>query len=162
MRLQTSYGAVLGALMLALLVVGSGIAATERTLAAPTITDFTPKYGTEGTKVVITGTGLTGAKVSFFDVLATAVVVNAAGTSITATVPAAPADVAPTPDPIVVATPGGTVTSSANFTYGSRPPAPTTSKAQPAAVKYYTLKANVKLRAGQTLHFKSGKGYYAA
>ena len=38
--------------MLALLVVGSGIAATERTFAAPTITDFTPKNGGEGTKVV--------------------------------------------------------------------------------------------------------------
>ena len=158
---KPSYGAVFGALMLALFVVGSGLGATRHVSAAPTITDFTPKFGAEGTKVVITGTGLTGAEVSFFEVSATAVVVNTQGTSITATVPALTNDVVPPPGPIVVGTPGGSATSSANFTYGSRP-APATSKAQPAVVKYYTYKSQVKLGAGQALHFKSGKGYYAA
>src|SRR5438034_5814962 len=106
MRLRTTYGVALAALMLALLVVGSGIAATQRTLVAPTITDFTPKTGAAGTKVVITGTGLTGAKVAFFGelgVAADAVVVNTAGTSITATVPAPPPEAPPpVPSPIIV------------------------------------------------------------
>jgi hypothetical protein len=120
MRLQTSYRAALGALMLALLVVGSGIAATQRTLVAPTITDFTPKTGQQGTHVVITGTGFAGAKVAFFaeGVAAAAVVVNTAGTSITATVPAPPEEgPQPIPSPIIVTTPGGTANSSASFAY---------------------------------------------
>ena|SRR5260221_8989555 len=158
MRLRTTYGVALAALVLALLVVGSGIAATQRTLVAPTITDFTPKTGAVGTQVVITGTGFTGAKVAFFGVAAAAVVVNAAGTSITATVPAPPEE-APLPDPgpIVITTPGGTVASSANFVYLTP-----VKKMQPVAGKYYTYKAQVKLGAGQTLHFTKGKGYYAA
>jgi hypothetical protein len=161
MRLQTVYRVVLGALMLALWVVGSGVAATHRTLVAPTISDFTPKTGAAGTQVVITGAGLTGAKVTFFGelgVAAAAVVVNAAGTSITATVPAPPEEgPTPVPSPIFVATPGGTVSSTANFVFVV--PA---KKVQPVAGKYYTYKAQVKLGAGQTVHFRTGKGYYAA
>jgi hypothetical protein len=162
MRLKTSYRVTLGALMLALLLVAGGTAATQRTAAAPTISDFTPKNGTVGTKVIITGTGLTGAQVQFFNQVATAAVVNPAGTSITATVPAMTADIVPTPAPITIATPGGTVTSSANFAYGSNPSVAAPSNPQQAAIRYYTRKTQVKLRAGQTLHFKSGKGYYAA
>jgi hypothetical protein len=155
---RTPYRVALGALIFALLVVGSGIAATKRTLAAPTITDFTPKTGGEGTKVVITGTGFTGAKVAFFGVAAAAVGVNTAGTSITATVPAPPEEAPPpVPSPIIVTTPGGTVESTANFVFLTP-----TKKVQPVAGKYYTYKAQVKLGAGQTLHFTKGKGYYAA
>jgi hypothetical protein len=44
--------------------------------------------------------------------------------------------------------------------------APTTKtqppKTAPTPVRYYTYKSQVKLGAGQTLHFKSGRGYYAA
>ena len=47
--------------------------------------------------------------------------------------------------------------SSANFVYLN--PVKTV---QPVAGKYYTYKAQVKLGAGQTLHFTKGKGYYAA
>src|SRR5262245_61030407 len=161
MRLQTtSYGAMLGALMLALLLVGAGNAATGRTVVAPpTITDFMPKNGGSGTKVVITGTGLTGAKVQFFDSLATAVAVNSTGTSMTVVVPSI-TTFNPAPAPIMVTTSGGTAVSGSNFAFGSNPAAP--SKTQPAAVKYYTYKTQVKLGTGQTLHFKSGKGYYAA
>ncbi len=162
MRLKTSYRATLGTLMLALLLVAGGTAATQRTAISPTISDFTPKSGTAGAKVVITGTGLSGAQVQFFNQPATAAVVNPAGTSITATVPAMTADVVPTPAPITIATPGGTVTSSANFVYGTNPSAAAPSKPQPAAIRYYTRKTQVKLGAGQTLHFRSGKGYYAA
>jgi hypothetical protein len=158
MRLQTIYPGVLAALMFAFVVVGSGNAATQRTLVAPTISDFTPKTGLEGTKVVITGSGLTGAKVELFGVLAPGVV-NPQGTAVTVTVPAPPADVVPAPAPITLSTPGGVVTSAANFAYG----ATTSSKtAQPTTAKYYTYKAQVKLTPGQTLHFKTGKGYYAA
>lgn len=38
----------------------------------------------------------------------------------------------------------------------------TQTKTKPATHKYYTYKKNVPLRAGQTLHFTRGKGYYAA
>ena len=158
MRLRTTHGVVLAALMLALSVVGSGIAATQRTLVTPTITDFTPKTGAAGVQVVITGAGFTGARVAFFGVAAAAVVVNTAGTSITATVPLPPEEAAlPDPGPIMVMTPGGTVHSTANFVYLN--PA---KKVQPVAGKYYTYKIQVKLGAGQTLHFTKGKGYYAA
>ena len=34
--------------------------------------------------------------------------------------------------------------------------------AAPKKITYYTYKKNVPLKAGQTLHFASGKGYYAA
>jgi len=34
--------------------------------------------------------------------------------------------------------------------------------AAPKKITYYTYKKNVPLKAGQTLHFTSGKGYYAA
>jgi hypothetical protein len=149
MRLQTIFRVVFGALILALLVVGSGIAGTQRTLVAPAITDFTPKTGAPGTKVVITGSGFKGARVAFSGVAAAAVVVNPAGTSITATVPMPKAPEGAPAGPITVTTPGGTA-STANFASVS------------VSVKYYTYKTKVKLAAGQTLHFKSGKGYYAA
>ena len=161
MQLQTAYRVGFGALMLALLVVGSGIAATQRTLVAPTITDFTPKTGGEGTKVTITGTGFAGAKVAFSGVAAAAVVVNGVVTSIIATVPAADVEDPPLPGPITVTTRGGTVSSTAAFTFG-KAPASKAPPAQPVVRKYYTYKTQVILGAGQTLHFTTGRGYYAA
>lgn len=77
----------------------------------PTITNFTPTSGQVGTSVVITGTRLTGATaLKFGGVSATTFTVNSA-TQITATVPAGAVT-----GPIAVTTPGGTATSTTNFT----------------------------------------------
>lgn len=77
----------------------------------PTITSFTPTSGTVGTSVVITGTQLTGATaVTFGGVSATTINVNSR-TQITTTVPGGALT-----GPIVVTTPGGTGTSTTNFT----------------------------------------------
>jgi hypothetical protein len=181
MRLQTTYRAAIAALILPLVVVCSAVAATQRTLVAPTITDFTPKTGAAGTKVVITGTGLTGASVTFRvgsqggPKGAAEVVVNTTGTSVTATVPTPDEEGVPPAGPITVTTADGTVSTSVNFTYSPSASTTTTTTAtttttpaaaapaHPAAVvKYYTYKAKVKLGAGKTLHFRTGKGYYAA
>jgi len=117
MRLQITYRAALGVLAFAVLLVGTATAATARTAVAPGIKDFNPKSGTTGTKVRIAGTGLRGARVEFFGVAA-AVVVNAKGTSITATVPTPLGETGG--GPITVTTPGGSATSTATFTY--KPP----------------------------------------
>jgi hypothetical protein len=135
MCLQSTYRVVFGALMLALLIVGSGLAATQRTLVAPTISDFTPKSGGPGTRVVITGTGLAAGGVAFFGVSAGSVVVNADGTSITATVPTLTAPETPQPAPITVTTSGGTVNSAAAFTYSHTPGPSTPSANAPTTAK---------------------------
>jgi hypothetical protein len=81
------------------------------TVAAPSITTFTPTSGPVGTSVTITGTNLTGATaVRFNGVAATTRTVNSA-TQITATVPAGA-----TTGRISVVTPGGTATSAGSFT----------------------------------------------
>ena len=80
--------------------------------AAPTITSFLPTSGPVGTSVTINGTGFTGATaVSFGEAGATFSV--ASDVEITATVPA-DAETG-SPAPISVTTPGGTATSSADF-----------------------------------------------
>jgi hypothetical protein len=79
---------------------------------APTITSFNPTSGPVGTSVRINGTNFTGATaVSFNNVNAASFTVNGAGTRITVTVPTGA-----TTGPIRVTTPGGSATSSTNFT----------------------------------------------
>jgi IPT/TIG domain len=88
---------------------GTGSSLTNFTIAAPTITSFTPTSGPIGTSVKITGTNLTGATAVTFNNVAATFVVNSA-TQITATVPATA-----TTGKIKVTTPGGSVTSTADF-----------------------------------------------
>ena len=83
------------------------------TAPAPTITDFSPNTGPAGTSVTITGTNFTGATGVAFNGSAATFSVNSA-TQITANVPATA-----TTGKIIVTTPGGTATSSTNFTIGS-------------------------------------------
>jgi hypothetical protein len=76
----------------------------------PTITSFTPTSGPAGTSVTITGTNFTGAtSVTFNNVTATFTVNSV--TQITATVPTTA-----TTGKIKVTTPGGSATSTADFT----------------------------------------------
>jgi IPT/TIG domain len=84
----------------------------------PTITSFNPTSGPVGTSVVITGTGFTGVSAVTFNALAAVFTVNSS-TQITATVP-----LNATTGPIRVSTPGGTATSSTNFTVTGQTPPP--------------------------------------
>ncbi|MEN9672256.1 MAG: hypothetical protein RL553_521, partial [Planctomycetota bacterium] len=87
--------------------------ALTNTPSAPTITSFTPTSGPTGTSVVILGSGFLGSvQVKFNGVVATSVVNSA--TQITATVPTGA-----TTGPITITTPGGTVTTTTNFTVSS-------------------------------------------
>jgi len=77
----------------------------------PTVSSFTPTFGLAGTKVTIVGTNLTGATaVTFGGIVANAFTINSA-VQITATVPTAA-----TTGKIAVTTPGGTATSTYDFT----------------------------------------------
>lgn len=81
-------------------------------------------------------------------------VIRAAPGAAPASRPASPAGAAP-------ARPAAAPTSSPYYYGGggARPAPP----ARPApAVRYYTYRTQVPLRAGQTLHFAAGRGYYAA
>lgn len=79
---------------------------------APTLTSFTPATGLIGSTVTINGTNFgTAPAVAFTGAPSPGATVNAAGTVITATVPAGAAT-----GPITVAGPGGAATSSATFT----------------------------------------------
>jgi hypothetical protein len=91
---------------------------TVTPVPAPTISSFTPTFGPTGTSVKIMGTNFSGTVsgasftttgVTFNNVTATFAVNSA--TQITATVPSTA-----TTGPIKVTTPGGTATSSTNFT----------------------------------------------
>jgi len=91
---------------------------TVTPVPAPTITSFTPTFGPVGSSVKITGTNFSGTAggatftttgVTFNNVAATFVVNSA--TQITATVPSTA-----TSGPIKVTTPGGSATSTTNFT----------------------------------------------
>src|ERR671925_269790 len=102
----------------------SGPTFTVANTTCPTITSFTPTSGPVGTSVTITGTNFTGAtSVTFNNVAATTFTVNS-DTQITATVPTTA-----TTGPIRVTTPGGTATSSTNFTVQ---PAPTITSFTPS------------------------------
>ena len=86
-------------------------AATLTGYRIPTLTSFTPTTACAGQSIVITGTNFTGATaVNFNGVAATSYVVNSA-TQITAVVPSGI-----TAGKITVTTPGGTATSTGNFT----------------------------------------------
>ena len=94
---------------------------------APTITSFTPTSGSEGTSVVLTGTGFTGAVSVKFNVTNANFTVNSS-TQITAIVPMSASS-----GRIVVTTPGGTGMSSANFVVtATSPPPPLISSFSPA------------------------------
>src|SRR5205823_6253590 len=110
---KTCGGATIALVALTLAIAGSGLAASERTVAAPTITTFSPKSGQPGTKVYITGTNLAGATVAFNGVQADHAAVHAAGTYVTAVVPTE-LD-AGSSNPITVTTPGGMATTTAVF-----------------------------------------------
>src|SRR5438046_255433 len=78
--------------------------------SAPTITSFTPTSGPVGTLVTISGTNFTGATTVTFNGVSASFTVTSA-TTIQATVPTGA-----TTGPLRVTTPGGTATSTNNFT----------------------------------------------
>jgi len=82
--------------------------ATDAT--TPTITSFTPTSGGTGTSVIITGTHFTGTEVKFGGTDAASFTVDS-DTQITATVGSG------STGKVTVTTPGGTATSSTDFTY---------------------------------------------
>jgi hypothetical protein len=87
--------------------------------AAPTITSFTPTSGNVGTSVVITGTNLTGVTAVRFNGV-TATFSSNTATSVTAVVPSGA-----TTGKVSLTTPGGTATSTADFTVTTAPVART-------------------------------------
>ncbi|MFI2189854.1 IPT/TIG domain-containing protein [Streptomyces sioyaensis] len=88
--------------------------------AGPTVTSLVPPSGPSsgGTAFAITGTGLTGATVTFNGVAATGVSVNAMGTLLTGTTPPGPVGNVP----VVVTTGAGSATVPGGFTYTAPPP----------------------------------------
>src|SRR5207302_2775182 len=83
---------------------------------APTISDFTPASGPVGTSVQINGTNFSGASAVTFGSKSATYAVSSP-TLIQATVPSGA-----TTGPISVTTPGGTVSSTSNFTVPVSPP----------------------------------------
>jgi hypothetical protein len=109
-------GALTVLAVVALVVAGSALAGTARKPPKPTITAFSPKKGTYGTKVTITGAHLAGATVLFNGNQAASVVVNATGTRVTATVPVPDDEDAVVTGPIAILTRGGATQTTAIFT----------------------------------------------
>jgi hypothetical protein len=87
-----------------------GLVQIEGSTSAPTITSFSPTSGPVGTTVTINGTNFTGATSVKFNGVTATFIVNSA-TKITATVPTGA-----TTGRITVTTPGGTATSTSDFT----------------------------------------------
>jgi len=81
----------------------------------PTITGFTPPSGDVGISVTLNGTGLSGATLVRFNGRAATIPPSHPDTQIVTTVPAGA-----TSGPIMVTTPGGTVTSSTDFVVAPR------------------------------------------
>lgn len=100
----------MGALLLAVAML-IGLTAPPAGAAVPTITSFTPTSGEVGTQVTITGTDFTGATAVTFGGVNTISMTVDSATQITAFVP--PLAVT---GPIAVTAPGGTATSSTDFT----------------------------------------------
>ncbi|GAA4353623.1 hypothetical protein GCM10023185_14450 [Hymenobacter saemangeumensis] len=135
---NAGYNAAPSAAMLPMAIATAGTNAVFRGVAfapvagmvtpAPNITSFTPATGNVGATVTITGTNFTGAtSVTLNGVAITGfTVVN--GTTITFTVP-----MGATSGAIAVTTPGGTATSSTNFTVTVATPAPTITSFTPAS-----------------------------
>jgi RHS repeat-associated protein len=105
------------------------------TVAAPTLTSFTPDTGSPGTQVTINGANFdpiaANNEVRFNGVLAS--VTSTSATSLTATVPGGA-----TTGPITVTTRGGTATTATNFTVITQPP-PTISSFTPTAGRLGTF-----------------------
>ena len=97
-----------------------------RTAQVPTITSFTPTSGPVGTSVTISGANFSGATAVTFNTVSASFIVTS-DTAIQATVPAGV-----TTGPLSVTTPGGTATSSNNFTVVSSAP-PTIMSFTPAS-----------------------------
>jgi IPT/TIG domain len=87
-----------------------GLVQVEGSTSAPTITSFSPTSGPVGATVTINGTNFTGATSVKFNGVSATFIVNSA-TKITATVPTGA-----TTGRISVTTPGGTATSTSDFT----------------------------------------------
>jgi len=87
-----------------------GLVQIEGSTSAPTITSFSPTSGPVGATVTINGTNFTGATSVKFNGVTGTFIVNSA-TKITATVPTGA-----TTGRITVTTPGGTATSTSDFT----------------------------------------------
>src|SRR5438128_12119870 len=83
---------------------------TSSFATAPTISSFSPTSGTIGDKVIVKGSGFTGATAVRFNGATASFTVNS-GTKITATVPATAST-----GKITVVTPGGTASSAGVFT----------------------------------------------
>jgi hypothetical protein len=113
MHQQTKHGTFLVVLAAALAAVVAVSAGAQRLAAAPTIAGFAPTHALVGAVVTINGQNLAGAQVQFNGMAATNVSVNAAGTTIRATIDPETTD---GPAPIGVITPGGTATSTQDFT----------------------------------------------
>jgi len=105
--------ACLGVLVLALVAIQAGAIAAQPAVA-PSIISFSPNHGMVGAMVTIYGHDFGGAQtVQFNGVAATNFTVNAAGNHIMVKVPP---ETTTGPGPVTITTPGGTVTSTMQFT----------------------------------------------
>ena len=133
---------------------GTGTSTTSFTVtaSAPTITSFTPTTGAAGTTVTLTGTNFTGATLVTVGGVTVSGFTVVSATSITFVLPATAVT-----GPIAVTTPGGTGTSTANFTVTPAVAAPTITSFAPArAVTGVGFTLNVSgtnLVAGTTISF---------
>lgn len=146
MHRHTNWFAGLATIAFALAAVFAASATARPLASAPTITGFTPSHALVGATVTVSGTNLTGAEqVLFNNMAATNIAVNADGTQLTATVNSETADGAAL---ISVVTPGGTATSTQNFTVDPPTGAPAqtgkaTTKMKPVILSFAPLRGKV-------------------